>query len=146
MALLKYFNKATVLLNPDGPLSDRMPSGAISSANKEVKDLVVRESDVPDSQLTNGPVKRPRGQYLSFTEEEKARVAKRAAEFGVTNTLRYFNKEFADRPLKESTVRTWASNYKKRACEASQIGREFKNRKAQDEKERSSLFVGRRIG
>ena len=61
-----------------------MPSAAISSANEEVKDLVVRESD---SQLTNRPVKRPRGPYLSYTEEEKARVAKRAAEFGVTNTL-----------------------------------------------------------
>ena len=45
MVLLKYFNKATVLPNPEGPLSDSMPSAAISSANKEVKDLVVRESD-----------------------------------------------------------------------------------------------------
>ena len=87
MALLKYFNKATVLPNLDGPLSDNMPSAAISSANNEVKDLVVRESDVPDSQLTNGPVKHPRGQYLSYTEEEKARITKRAAESGVTNTL-----------------------------------------------------------
>ena len=50
-----------------------MPSAAISSANKEVKDLVVRESD---SQLTNGPVKRPRGQYLSYTEEEKVESPK----------------------------------------------------------------------
>ena len=61
-----------------------MQSAAISSANKKVQDLVVQESD---SQLTNRPVKRPRGQYLSYSEEEKARVAKRAAEFGVTNTL-----------------------------------------------------------
>ena len=61
-----------------------MQSALISSANKKVQDLVVRESD---SQLTNRPVKRPRGQYLSYSEEEKARVAKRAAEFGVTNTF-----------------------------------------------------------
>ena len=41
MALLKYFRKkATVLSNPDGPLSERMPSAAISSVNNEVKDLV----------------------------------------------------------------------------------------------------------
>ena len=41
MALLKYLRKkATVLPNPDGPLSDRMPPAAISSANNEVKDLV----------------------------------------------------------------------------------------------------------
>ena len=32
MALLKYLRKkATVLPNPDGPLSDRMPSAAIFS-------------------------------------------------------------------------------------------------------------------
>ena len=41
MALLKYFRKkVTVLPNPDGSLSEYMPSTAISSANKEVKDLV----------------------------------------------------------------------------------------------------------
>ena len=41
MALLKYLRKkATFLPNPDGPLSDRIPSAAISSANNEVKDLV----------------------------------------------------------------------------------------------------------
>ena len=61
-----------------------MQSAAISSANKKVQDLVVRESD---SQLTNRPVKRPRRQYLSYSEEEKAQVTKRAAEFGVTNTF-----------------------------------------------------------
>lgn len=36
-----------------------------------------------------------------------------AAEFGVTSMLRYFGKEFADHPLKENTVRTWMTNYKK---------------------------------
>ena len=40
MALLKYLKKLTVLPNPDGPLSERMLSAAISSANNEVKDLV----------------------------------------------------------------------------------------------------------
>ena len=45
MALLKYFKKVTVLPNPEGPLSDCMPSAAISSANNEVKDLVIQECD-----------------------------------------------------------------------------------------------------
>ena len=62
-----------------------MPSAAISSANKEVKDLVVRESD---SQLTNRPVKHPRGQYLSYTEEEKARVAKKE-QLNLASRIRY---------------------------------------------------------
>ena len=41
MELLKYFQKASVLPNPDGPLSDHVPSAEIASANKEVGDLVV---------------------------------------------------------------------------------------------------------
>ncbi len=40
-------------------------------------------------------------------------VAKRAAEMGVTNTIRHFQKKFKDRPLKESTVRCWKNKYKK---------------------------------
>ena len=110
MALLKYFKKATVLPNPEGPLSDRMPSAAISAANKEVKELVVSECDASGSNL---PTRKPQGQYLSYMDEEKVRVAKRAAEFGVTSTLRYFSKEFANHPLKESTVRTWMMKIKK---------------------------------
>ncbi len=42
-----------------------------------------------------------------FTAEEKATIAKRAAEFGVTNTIRFFKEKFTDRKLKESTVRLW---------------------------------------
>ena len=44
---------------------------------------------------------------------KKARIGKRAAEFGVTNTVRRFGKQFADRPLKENTVTTRMMNYKK---------------------------------
>ena len=41
MALLKYFRKkATIMPNPDGPLSECMPSATIFSVNNEVKDLV----------------------------------------------------------------------------------------------------------
>lgn len=34
------------------------------------------------------------------------------AEFGVTSTVRNFNKKFTDLELKESTVRTWANQCK----------------------------------
>ena len=57
-----------------------------------------------------------------FTAEEKATIGKRAAEFGVTNTIRHFKKEFTDRELKESTVRLWANRYKQ----------ELSSRKKQD--------------
>ena len=111
-----------------------MPSVAISSANKEIKDLVVQNSDVPDGKLTNGPVKHPRGQYLSYIEEEKAQVTKRAAEFGITITLRYFNKAFADRQLKKSMVKTWAINYKKGIVEQVKLGESLKIEKLKTKK------------
>uniref|UniRef100_A0A1X7SY85 DDE-1 domain-containing protein n=1 Tax=Amphimedon queenslandica TaxID=400682 RepID=A0A1X7SY85_AMPQE len=106
MALFKYFKKSSLLPNPEGPLSDRMPSKAILSANREVESLVMTE-DCPVM-----PPKK-RGAYLNYTDEEKARIAKRAAEFGETNTLKHLSKEYEDWPLKESTVRTWMLKYKK---------------------------------
>ena len=86
MVLLKYFARKTdvpVLPDPDGPLSSRVPSSAISSANKEVK-CVLKDKE-PDASRS-----KKRGQYASYTEEEKAKIAKRAAEMGVTSTIRHF--------------------------------------------------------
>ena len=108
MALLKYFKKSTVLPNPEGRLSDHMPAAAIVSANKQVADLVVLQTD----EANQSECKKKRGHYLSYTDEEKLKIGKRAAEFGVTNTMRHFKKQFSDRPLKESTVRTWMNAYK----------------------------------
>ena len=96
MALLKYFKKSTVLPNPDGPLSDRMPSSAIISANKEVESLLTQVKD-GSSSAQSTTVTRKRGCYHSYTEEEKTRIAKWAAEFGVASTIRHFSKEFVDR-------------------------------------------------
>ena len=82
MALYKYFQKApSALPNPNGPLLDRMPSEVISSANREVLGFVLLDSTVQSSKT-----KTTRGPYTSFSTDEKVRIAKRAAEFGVTNT------------------------------------------------------------
>ena len=40
MALLKYFKKSSFLPDPDGPISERMPSSSIASANKDVESLL----------------------------------------------------------------------------------------------------------
>ena len=77
MALLKYFQKLSVLPNSDSPLSDHVPLAAITSANKEVGHLVVRESDVLD---TTGS-REKHSQYLSYTDKEKAQIVKRASEY-----------------------------------------------------------------
>ena len=51
-----------------------------------------------------------RGPDVQFTAEEKARMGKRA---GIASTvIRYFNKIYSDREVKESSVRTWMNKYK----------------------------------
>ncbi len=80
MALLKYFKKSSLLPNPNGPLSERMPSSSIVSANKEVENLL------------DGDKKPTRGQYTKCSDEEKAKVAKRASEMGVTQARYDFSK------------------------------------------------------
>ena len=89
----------TALPNTNGPLSNRMPSEAISSANREVLGLVHKGTG--ENRQT---INTTRGPYATFTAAEKVVIAKRAAEFGVTNTLRYYQEKFADHPLKESTA------------------------------------------
>jgi hypothetical protein len=105
MALLKYFKrKDSVLPSPSGPLSEQMPSSSIASANNEVKDLVFAGIEVK---------KVKRGPYIKYSDEERFKVGKYASEMGVTKSLKFFKNEFADRPLKESTVRGWKTQYEK---------------------------------
>jgi len=66
-----------VLPNPNGPLSKLVPSSSVIATNEEVKDAI--------SQSTKA-----REPYVQFTTEEKARMGKRAAEFGIASTIRYF--------------------------------------------------------
>ena len=47
-----------------------------------------------------------RGPYVQFTPEEKARIGKRATEYGVASTVRHFKRTFSDHKVKESSVRT----------------------------------------
>ncbi len=101
MTLYKYFKRvesSSTLPGPEGPLS---ASSSILAADQEVKPLLERSKD--DSPLA-AAIGKKHGQYKHYTTSEKTRVAKRAAECGVTNTVRYFAKEFSDRPLSEGTV------------------------------------------
>lgn len=117
MALYKYFKKTSVLPNSNGFLSNRVPSSAILEANKKVKPLL-KES--------GSSSKKPRGEYLVYTNQEKLMVGRRAAEMAVTSTLRFFARDFAACPLKESTVRTWATKYKKELALRSKLGKDMK--------------------
>lgn len=141
MALLRYFKKKDDLQlpNPNGPLSSRMPSVAIAAANREVKELVSCASDAENAADTQ---KTSRGQYLSYTDKERARIAKRASEFGVTNTIRHFSKEFADRPLKESTVRTWMPKYRQELANRVKLGKNLTIKELQTKKRGHPYMLG----
>ena len=84
----------------------------------------------------------PFGKYLVYTEKEKLKIAKRAAEMEVTNTIRHFQKEFSDRPLKESIVRTWMNKYKKELAERRRSGSDLEITKLPSQKRGHPFLLG----
>ena len=114
MALLKYFKRDdTTLPNPEGPLSTIMPFSSIQALNKSVEPLLSASDKESGS----------RGPYEYFTEEDKAVIAKRACEVGVTNAIRALDTRYPGKSLKESTVRTWMTKYKKELAERRKSGK-----------------------
>ena len=91
MSLLKNFKRSDptkhVLPKPDGPLATQMPSSSIVAANREVK--AVLESSPGQSNEKKPAKSSKRGHYDSYSPEERASIGKRAAEHGVTATIRY---------------------------------------------------------
>ena len=86
--LYKYFQKApSALPNQNGPLSDCMPSEPISSSNHDVSGLILQDRTIQSSRT-----KTIQGLYTNFSTDDKVWIAKRAAEFSIRNTLRYFQK------------------------------------------------------
>ena len=87
MALFKYgfkrLREDSVLPDPHGELSKVLSTSATEEANKEVKDVLVREK---------GSRRLP---YLKATPEKKAIIGKYAAEHRVGNAIRRYEKEFA---------------------------------------------------
>ena len=86
MALFNYFNRTA-----------KVPSTEKTEAEIESK---IGED-------VNGPKKR--GEYLKFSEKEKAVVAKYASEHGVAKAVRHFR----GKNVKESSVRDWKRIYEK---------------------------------
>ena len=100
--LLKYFKrrydtqkkeKLDTLPDPHGPLSkDIITNTHVRQVQQEVEQEASSE-------------KRSQGPYISLTPAQKFSIGKRAAENGVTATLRYYSKSFPDLVLKETTVK-----------------------------------------
>jgi hypothetical protein len=59
----------------------------------------------------DGSIERKRGAYEKITPENKAKIAKFAAENGIAAAIRHFDKQQDFPNLKESTVRGWKKAY-----------------------------------
>ena len=77
--------------NPCGPLSARVPSSAIEAANKHVAEVLTAPAS--------------RGPYFKITPAQRFQVWKRAAEHGVAASIKYFEKNYPDLLLTNTTVR-----------------------------------------
>ena len=105
MSILRYVHflkQKSDLPSPVGPLSEKVPSSAISAANKNV---IKALNDAQERK------KRTRGPYLSLTPAQKYEIGKRAAKHGVTASIRHFAKKYRDLDLKESSVRRFKNAY-----------------------------------
>ena len=85
------------LPDPTGPLSVKIP---IATVNAKVITAIKRST-------ANGK----RGPYTHLIPEQKYRIGKRAAEFGVTSTLRHYSKTFPDLSLKETYMHRFKNQY-----------------------------------
>ena len=76
------------------------PSTATEETNKEVTAV-----------LCVDPAKRQ--PYLKISPEQKAIIARYAANHGIVNAIRQFLKDFPENSLKESMIRGWKKAYLK---------------------------------
>ena len=112
MSILKFVRplkrKGLDLPEPTGPLSEKIPSTAIASANAKVE-KALEEDKVKRSESRRGPRGKP---YLYLMGTQKFEIGKRAAEHNVTPTLCYYKEKYLDLPLTETSVRRFKNAYK----------------------------------
>ena len=113
MSLLNWVKQAKPSLVsglPDPRKSNtRTEAEVTQAANTIVEKFLNEESEDPQS--ASGSRKQKRGQYQTYDEETRAKIAKSAIEIGVTKTAVKFSTPH--RKLNESTVRSMRDSYKK---------------------------------
>ena len=145
-SLFKYFKRNDItpkllLPEPTGSLSKTIPSSCIEVVNSVVEPLIEKASDECSSSAKDKG-KSVRGAYEKFSADEKAVIGRRAAEYGVSATTRHFSKIYADRPLKESTVRGWKNQYNREVVRLRNSGKEVVVRELIDKKRGRPLLLG----
>ena len=72
-------------------------------------------------------------------------MGKRATEFGVTASLRYFSKKYPDRSLKESSIRTWRDKYLRELAKKKRSGEEVAVTTLANKKRGRPLLLGEEL-
>ena len=113
MSIRSYFTvkKRDVL---DGELEKVVPASMAESVKAELQRTAGVKRTIDGE---GGSTEKKRGAYEKITPENKAKIAKYAAENGISAAIRHFNKQQAFHNLKESAVR----GRKKAYCE--ELGR-----------------------
>ena len=88
MSILDYFSvrSSKSLLNPRGPLSSRIPSAAIESANREVCLAINKEQP---GNVSSRKGKKPR----VHSPQERAELGKLAADIGASAAAKRFSRK-----------------------------------------------------
>ena len=105
MFILKYFRplrEKPDLPDPSGLLRETVPSTAIVAANVKVNEAL----NEVELKRKASVLSRARGTYSFLMPSQKYEVGKRAAEYGVTATIRHYGIKYPDLVLKESSVRS----------------------------------------
>ena len=131
MALLKYFKvkkRGPPLPNPSGLLNQQLSSSAIEEANKKVTAILC------------DPAKRH--PYLKISPEQKAIIARYAANHGIIKAVRQFSKDFPENSLKETTIRGWKKTYLKELSSQKKAGKDMTIEKLPEKKTGRPLMLG----
>ena len=145
MSLLKYFKQTddkghSVLPNPQGSLSAVVPSSRIETVNKLVQPIIDEQIDLDACSSSS------RGRYEVFLPDEKAKIGKRVAEYGVLASICHFSKIYLDLVLKESTVRGWKNKYKNEILKLKKSNEEVVVRELVDKKRGRPLLLDNKLG
>ena len=96
----EFFKRSESLPDPKGPLSSNLSSSCITAANKAVQEVQKQQRE-PKS----------RGTYVKLSDDQKAEIARYALQNGNNVAVKYYSKKL-EKPIKESSVRTWIIKYK----------------------------------
>jgi len=92
----------TLLPSPSGSLSKAISTVGIVASNKKVQQVM--------GSINDGTMLK-KDSYKHFYDEERAQIGKYAADHGVAAAVRYFQRLFPMRKVKESSVHTWRDKY-----------------------------------